>query len=223
MKLRLAGTILLLFVCGTIQAADTNQLESESGFVPQPKLSHFPLFVGKQNSSEPVLLMERLESEALRELLPDYTIYRLVSSDNPIHGAWHSALLLETNGVPTHLESDKQVASFLGELTIRRSVDSPTKALQFIRAFAALRSYVIVENQPDFEDVREPEKRPAPLTTDFKFVAEEQENGWRVYATFRTPGYSGKCERYIFTFYRRPGVGISFEDPVVIRLRNYIY
>ena len=57
--------------------------------------------------------MERLESDALHDLFPNHTIFRLISSSDPVYFAFFSALLIDTNGSPTCLQSDKEVASFL--------------------------------------------------------------------------------------------------------------
>ena len=167
--------------------------------------------------------MERLESETLRDWFPSHTVFRLVSTRDPIHGAAFSALLLDTNGVPTYLESDKAVADFLGDLTGGGDINSTSNALKLVRAFAALRSYKIVENPPSFKDAREPDKQPAPLASDFKFFAEDRKGEWRLYATLFTDDYSGSYRRYIFTIYKKPGAGFYFSEPVTVRLRNYVY
>jgi hypothetical protein len=157
----------------------------------------------------------------LGDLFPGYTVYRLISTRDLIHYASFSTLLLDTNGVPTHLESDKNVADFLGSLTI--DVSSTSNVLKLVRAFAALRSYKIVESAPDFKDARELEKQPASLASDFKFFAEDRKGEWRVYATLFTSEYSGSYERYVFTIYKWPGAGFYFSEPVLVRLRNYVY
>lgn len=224
MKLTLIKIVLL--IAATVYSHDTNRLtrgDSDIGLrLAVAERSRYPLVVG-QNDKTPVCIMERLESAALHELFPNHTVYRMISTHDPVHGAFFSALLLGTNGVPTYLESDKEVADFLGDLTLRRDVRSTSGALQLVRAFAALRSYRIVESAPDFKDVRESAKQPTPLATDFKFFAEEREGSWRVYATLFTSEYSGRYERYVFTIYKKPGAGFDFSEPVLVRLRSYIY
>jgi len=220
----LIGICLLLVLVG--RASDTNGLtRRDNNFALRPgaRQSEYPLFIGRNDEKAPVWIMERLESETLCELLPRHTIYRLISSRDPIHYANVSALLLDTNGVPTHLESDKDVADFLGSLTLRRDVGSTTNALKFVRAFAALRSYKIAESPPDFKDARDLITQPASLPSDFKFFAEDRKGEWRAYATLMTSDYGGSYERYVFTMYKKPGMGFHFAKPVVIRLRNSVY
>jgi hypothetical protein len=225
MKSTVIGIWLLLVLPAC--AADTNRLTRGDGNIlfrlADASPSQYPLLIGRQDNDTPVRIMESLESDTLRELFPRHKVYRLISTRDPIHGASFSALLLDTNGVPTHLESDKEVADFLGSLAVRRDVGSTSNALKLVRAFAELRSYKIVESAPDFKDARESEKQPALLASDFKFFAEDRKGEWRVYATLFTSEYSGSYERYIFAIYKKPGAGFYFSEPVLIRLRNYVY
>src|ERR1043165_8079482 len=203
MRLLLIGIVLLLAATG--YSDDRNQLtrgDSDVGLrLVGADRSRYPLFIDQQSDKTPVCIMERLESEVVPDLYPKHTVYRLISTRDPIHGASFSALLLSTNGVPTHLKSDKEVADFLGDLTVRDDVGSTSNALQLVRAFAALRSYRIVESAPDFKAVRESEKQPTPLASDFKFFAEDRKGEWRIYTTLFTSEYSGSYKRYIFTIY----------------------
>jgi len=223
MKSTLIGISLVLVMA--VCAADTNQLTRGDGDVllrlAGAERSRFPLLVGQQDDKTPVCIMERLRSDALHELFPGHTVYRLISTRDLLHGASFSALLLDTNAVPTHLESDKDVAHFLGGLT--GDVSSTSNALKLVRAFAALRSYKIVESAPDVKDARGSEKQPASLASDFKFFAEDRKREWRVYATLFTSEYSGSYERYVFTIYKKPGSGFYFSEPVLVLLRNYVY
>jgi hypothetical protein len=66
-------------------------------------------------------------------------------------------------------------------------------------------------------------KQPASLASDFRFFAEDRKGEWRVYATLFTSEYSGSYERYVFTIYKKPGAGFYFSEPVLVRLRNYVY
>jgi hypothetical protein len=163
----------------------------------------------------PVRIMEPLKSEALRELSPSLKAYRLIASVDLVHHRDYSSLLLTTNGLPYHLESDNDVASFLGALS--RKVKSKDEALRVVRAFADLRSYRIVERPPEFPDVRSPTKRPAPAPTDYKFLAEEEDEQWRVYATFLTSDLCGCYHRFVFTLHKPPGAGVRFSQPALIR------
>lgn len=225
MKLKLIGVFLL--ITEAIYATETNRLTRSGADFPDliirlaKSRTHHPLIIGEENDRRVVGIMERLESAALRNFFPAYTAYRLVSSRDPIHHADFSALLLNTNGLPMHLKSDNDVTDFLGEIS--GNVSSASNALQLVRLFADLRSYKIVEAPPDFKDARPPEKQPPLLSTDFKFVAEDRKEEWRVYATLFTSDYSGKCDRYVFTIYKKPGSGVSFSEPVMIRLENYVY
>jgi hypothetical protein len=130
-------------------------------------------------------------------------------------------LLLSSNGLPSHLETDGDVASILGGFTVQ--VTNRENALRIVRAFADLRSYKIVESPPDFPDVRKPTEQPAPAQTDYKFLAVEQEDQWRVFATFFTSDYSSSYCRYVFTIYKPPGSGVRISQPVLIRQRNYVF
>ena len=178
-------------------------------------------FTDRTGRMTPVLVMEPLHSVSLRELFPNLTVFRLISSSDLIHYADVTSLLVDTNGAPNHLQSNREVAFFLGNLS--RAVKSRDDALRVVRAFADLRSYKVVTQPPDFRDVRESEKQPPALENDFKFVAVEAEDEWRVYATLFTSEYSGSYERYVFTIYKPPGGGMVFEEPVLIRLRNYVF
>jgi hypothetical protein len=168
----------------------------------------------------PVLVMEPIASKDLKELFPSLSSYRLISSTDILHYAQYSALVLSSNGLPSHLESDEDVASFLGHFT--RQVTNQETALRIVRAFADLRSYKVVENPPDFPDARKLTEQPAPAKTDYKFLAEEQADQWQVFATFFTSDHSSSYCRYVFTIYKPPGAGIRISPPVLIRLKNYV-
>jgi hypothetical protein len=215
------GLLLAILTCD----ADTNRLtrgDSDVGLrLASAGRSRYPLVIGQLN--DPVCIMERLESETLQDWFPKHSAFRLISTGDPIHGAAFSALLLDTNGVPTYLDSDKAVADFLGDLTVWGNINNTSNALKLVRAFIALRSYKIAESVPDFKDAREPDKQPVLLGSDFKFFAEDRNREWRVYATLFTNEYSGSYRRYIFTIYKKPGAGFYFSEPVTVRLRNYVY
>jgi hypothetical protein len=209
------------------QAEETNRLAR--GEVPvfdlvlqalsSSQAMHQELFLRGLNG--PVLVMEPLRSAPLRELLPNSTVFRLISSSDLLHYADFTALLLNTNGAPSHLKSDREVALFLDGIS--NPVESRDDALRLIKAFAELRSYKVVTTVPDFRDIRPPEKQPPALETDFKFVAEETDDRWRVHATLFTSEYSDSYHRYVFTIPKPPGAGLHFEEPVLIRLRNYVF
>jgi hypothetical protein len=228
MKSKLIG--FWLFLAFTACASDTNELAPEIRDVllrlAKVDLSSCPLQIGGTDDKTPVRVMEWLESETLRDFFPNQTVYRLISTWDPHEDPLSfSALLLDTNGVPTHLKSDKDVAEFFADLTVRANIGTKSNALKLVRAFAVLRSYKIVESTPDPKDTKESENQPPPLASDFKFFVEDRKDQWRVYATFFKSAYigTGRYERYIFKIYKRPGAGFSFLEPVVIRLRNYGY
>jgi hypothetical protein len=169
----------------------------------------------------PVLVMEPLKSQTLSKLLPKLVCYRLISSKDVVHRAYYSALLLGHDGVPTHLQTDENVARFLGRLS--KNVNSKDDAKLLIQAFADLRSYKIIKKRPDIKDVRKKKDITPPLKSDFKFIVEDKEDRWRIYATMFADDYSGSFVRYIFNVYKPPGSGISIDKPVLILLRNYVY
>ena len=220
--------VLLVLVIATAclaQVEPTNQLTRSGSAVvtrlAKAKRSWHPLLLADEDRKMPVLIMEPLQSRLLRDLLPRFTTYRLICSHDIIHSARFTALLVDTNSAPTHLQSDEEVANFLGALT--SNVKTTNDALRLVRAFADLRSYPIVETPPNFTDARKRDEHPAPLETDYKFFAEEREREWRVYVTFFTSEYSGSYDRYMFSIWKPPGGGIRLADPVLIRLRNYVY
>lgn len=186
--------------------------------------SRWPLELPDDNfeyGRTPVRFMEPLKTEALQKLLPDVAVFRLASSSDLIHGVRYSALLVDTNGSPTHLKSAEDVCGYLFFAT--RNVTNETQALQIARAFADLRSYRIVESPPDFPDVRPPEEQPEPRETDYKLEVEDLENEWRVFATMLTSEYSGRYERFVFSLYKPPGAGMTVKERTLIRVRNYVY
>ena len=223
MKLLISLALVASFLA---RAEQTNQLtRTGSDLIMRMMLARSssyskPLALAGKDGNVPVLIMEPLASPSVRELFPAVTVYRLISSSDYVHGAQLSALLVNTNGLPIHLQTDDDVAFFLGHLSQR--VNSKEDALRLVRAFADLRSYKILESAPDFPDVRPQDRRPAPVDTDYKFVAEERLGAWRVCATFFTSDYSGSCERYVFSIWKSPGAGMDFPAPVVIRLRNFV-
>jgi hypothetical protein len=179
-----------------------------------------PLLLAVGDEKVPVWFMEPLESQAVKELVPDFTAYRLISSQDPIHMANFSALVVDTKGCPNHLKTDAEVGSFLGDLT--KAVKTKEDALRLVRAFADLRSYTVIQAPPAFPDAREPGKRPPEANTDYKFVAEERDNHWRVHATFLTSEYGWHHHRYVFRLYKQPGSGMGLDEPVLIRLKYFM-
>ncbi len=183
--------------------------------------SDFPLVLGGQSNKTEVLVMETLQSQAVRELFPKLTVYRLISSRSVVHFAECGALLIDTNGSPTHLKTDDEVAYVVGGLS--RNVRTKEDALRLVQAFADLRSYRVLLSPPKYPDARERSKVPPPLETDYKFVTEERKNEWRVYATFDTSAYGGCYRRYVFTIWKEPAGGLEVSDCVTIHVTGHIF
>ena len=206
-------------------ADDTNSLtrtepDTVLRFIKVGRSLH-PLMLAEGDQQRPVFVMEPLKSDSVTKLFPHVTSFRLISSSDIIHRARFSALLIDTNGSPSHLQSDEQVAEFLGVLS--RKIKTETDAKLLIQAFADLRSYRIAQERPNAQEPRMPDTIPTPLPTDYKFFVENRDREWRVYATLFTSDYSSSFMRYTFTIYKDPGSGIHFEKPVLIRLGNHVY
>jgi len=167
-----------------------------------------PLWLREGDRKRPVLLMEPIKSDALQRFLPDYQVFRLVSSCDIIHYIQFSALVVNSRGVPSHLETNEHVFDFLSNFT--QNVKSAADAKLLVRAFADLRSFKILE-KPTPEDARvEPLKKVNPLPTDYKLVAKEFGKSWKVYATCATSVHWGRVHRFIFTL--SPGSGIDIDE-----------
>jgi hypothetical protein len=223
--------LLLLFVSSSLRGQDrdgsldpASELILRAARARQPIPSDQLLILNGTETGKgiPVLLFEPLKSEALKSLLPDITTYRLVSSVDPLHVAHISTLVIPASGgQPRHLKSDKQVAQFVGELT--GTIQSAEDASRLIRTFAELRGYFLVEKKPDSPDARKPSEIPTPVDTDYKFIAEDHQDHWRVYATFLTEGHGGSIHRYEFKLHKSPGGGLSVSERVLIHLGEYVF
>lgn len=225
--------VLLLFTVAHCIAEETNRLTQTGTDIifrlakignsryPLTLAGGHPLAQTDDNGKIPVLVMEPLQSDAVRQLFPKLICYRLISSDNRIHYAQFSALLLDTNGSPIHLQSDEEAASFLSGMTRKVMTEADVKLL--IQAFADLRSYKITQERPKIVDPRAPDEVPPQLPTDFKFFIEDKKGEWRIYATLFTSEYSYSFKRYVFTIYKHPGSGIDIAKPVLILLGQYVY
>ena len=165
--------------------------------------------------------MEPLESDILTRLLPGYSISRIVSSRDPIHHAYFSAVLVDSNAVPTHLQSDEDVSRFLHEAS--DAVNSEAAALDLIRAFADLRSYRILDEHPGYADAQAVEDQAEKLSTDYLFGVETSGRHWHIHVTLFTDDYSGSVYRYAFTVFGDPGSGVRIDEKTLILLRNYVY
>jgi len=181
--------------------------------------SEAPLLLADKEEVIPVLIMEPLDSEAIRQLLPKKIVYRLIASKDIIHRATFSCLIIEENGRPTNLQTDQQVLDYIGGLS--RNISTKSDALQLIRLFSELRSYQIINAPTKTHDARKSNERPTPTPLDYKFVAMEK-GDWSVHATMLTDGYSHSHERLEFILYKSPGSGIEIKDRKLIFLGTYV-
>lgn len=175
----------------------------------------------KTGEGIPVLLMEPLKSAAFESFFPGVTAYRLLSSADLLHFSSISTLLIRSNGSPAYLATDEQVAQFIGDKV--REIRSAQDAKRLVQTFADLRGYFLVDKRPDRPDARKSNEIPAALETDYKFIAEEHEGHWRVFATFLTEGHSISIHRYEFKLYKSTGSGLSVSEPVMIHLGTYVF
>jgi hypothetical protein len=222
MKMMIIALVGLLAI--SLEAAETNK--QDDAFVDlvlrltKPQPLEAPMYLSQEGERILVRIMEPLETEATRRFLPKTTIYRLISSNDPIHRANFSCLIIHTNGTPRHLQTDQDVINYIGNLT--REVQNKNDALQLIQLFADLRSYRIVLSPPGKKDCRKPEDRPKPSPFDYKFMVDEGID-YRIHATMMVDAYSGSYVRFAFALHKASGSGVDIAESSLIHVRNYVY
>jgi hypothetical protein len=148
--------------------------------------------------------------------------FKLISSNDIVHRAHTSALVIDDKGLPHYLPDDRWTASYLGSLS--RKITSESEAMDLVRTFALMRGYKIALTPPIGEDARIRHKKPIPKReeTDYNFFAEDGE-AWTVYATFYTSEYSRCYFRYVFRIFKEPGSGLHFKEPTMIHIGTYVF
>lgn len=170
---------------------------------------------------ETVRVMEPLPSQTVRAMLPHFTAYRLMSSASSMHYANVTVLLIGSNGVPHHLQTDADVKTFLIEVTAL-SVQTREDALQAVRLFAGLRCCEIVTERPKAPTaVKADAPLPSPAATDYKFLAVEDEDGWLIHATLRNT--RAHDFRYIFRVRRGQLMPLPEGEPVSLTPAARLY
>jgi hypothetical protein len=214
---------LISVLAGSLNAAETNeQADAIVNLVVRlvnSQSQEAPLYITHHENRMPVLMMEAIESEATRRYLPKATIYRMVASNDPIHRAIFSCLIIDKSRTPHHLQTDQEVLNYIGDLA--SEVQNKNDALQLIRLFAELRSYRIVLSPPGGKDCRKPEDRPKPSPFDYTFSAEDSDK-YRIHATLMTDAYSGSHVRFTFTLNKESRSGVDVEEKSLIHVRNYV-